>query len=476
MQEPDSIAAARVHFQAGQLPQAEAICRSLLSRNPRHADALYLLGMIAGTAGNRDFAASILRQALAIRPESPEIHSALGTALFQLDRLAESRHVYERTLELSPNDFVARHNLGVIHQRVGDIPEAAVEFRKAVELAPSHALARLNLGALLRDLGELNESSDHLRQALQIDPNLAHAHMQLAWNALLQGDFARGWQEYEWRWQVPGAKLPQFRQPLWDGSHLAGRTIMLYPEQGLGDSIQFVRYASLLAGMGAKVVVYCPTALCELLATAPGVMQAVSDARSLPPFDVWCPLMSLPLQFGTNLASIPAQVPYLRADPGRVAMWKQRMQNDAGGRKVGLCWAGNRANYNDANRSIPLEMFQPLRKTSGVVFYSLQVGGDAPKNQTLALIDYTASIKDFADSAAMIMQLDLVITVDTAVAHLAGALGKPVWLLVPFAPDWRWLLDRPDSPWYPTMRIFRKKPLEPWPPLIDNVESTLRVP
>jgi Flp pilus assembly protein TadD len=474
MEEPQNISAARAHFQARRLAEAEAICRALLARNPRDAEALHVLGMIAGMAGHREAAEPILRQAAAIKPDSAEIVSALGTALFQLDRFAEARHVYERALQLNANQFVARHNLAVIHQRAGDIPAAAEDFRKATAIAPDNALARLNLGALLRDLGALRESTEQLRQAILLDPNLAHAHMQLAWNALLQGDFTGGWPGYEWRWRVPGVRLPQFPQSIWDGSKLSGRTIMLHSEQGLGDSIQFVRYAALLARQGAKVIVYSPAILRELLATSPGVTHAASDLRSLPPFDVWCPMISLPLRFGTDLTSIPANTPYLSADPVRVSAWRDRMSNDPTGLKVGLCWAGNRGNFNDVNRSIPAEMLLPLRGIPNVVLYSLQIGPDAVAGRTLGLIDRTSSIADFSDSSALVTQLDLVITVDTAVAHLAGALSKPVWLLLPFAPDWRWLLDRHDSPWYPSMRLLRKKPLEPWPPLIEKVAEALR--
>jgi ADP-heptose:LPS heptosyltransferase len=249
---------------------------------------------------------------------------------------------------------------------------------------------------------------------------------------------------------------------------------MLHAEQGLGDSIQFIRYARLLARQGAKVIVYCPQSLERLLATAPGVAEAIVDARKLGTFDCWCPMLSLALRFGTNLGTIPAEVPYLTADPALSAKWAEAMAGDPPGLRVGLCWAGNRANYNDVNRSIPLEMLSPLGRVPGVVLHSLQVGADSSAKAPPAMIDRTAQIKDFADTAALLSQLDLVISVDTAVAHLAGAMGKRVWLLVPFAPDWRWLLERPDSPWYTTMQIFRKRPMEPWPPLIAKVAEMLR--
>jgi Tfp pilus assembly protein PilF len=474
VQENQSIAAAWGHFHARRLPEAEAICRSLLTQNPRDAEALHLLGVIAGMVGKRDAAEGLLHQAAQLRPESGDILAALGTTLFQRDRLREAEQIYDRALQLNPDNFIARHNMAVIQQRVGNFPASAAHFTRATQLAPDHALARLNLGAVLRDLDRIDESIAHLEQALRIDPSMGHAHMQLAWNRLLHGEFDRGWQEYEWRWRCPGAKFPQFAQPLWDGTPLAGRTIMLHAEQGLGDSIQFVRYAALLARQGGRVIVYCPQSLQTLLATAPGVAEAVGDARKLGAFDCWCPMLSLPLRFGTNLLTIPRDVPYLSADSALVAKWAQLLGGDLPGLRIGLCWAGNRANYNDVNRSIPLELLAPLGRVSGSVFYSLQVGADAPAKPPFAMIDRTSSIRDFADTAALVSQLDLVISVDTAVAHLAGALAKPVWLLVPFAPDWRWLLERPDSPWYPTMRIFRKRPMELWPEMIEKVAGTLR--
>lgn len=407
-----------------------------------------------------------------MRPNSADIRCALGTALFNLNRFDEAGTVYEETLALNARDFIACHNLAVIHQRQGRLRDAADWFRKATRIQPNTALAHLNLGTILRDLGRMDDAWEHLRRAVELDPKLPDAHMMLAWVLLLTGDFARGWAEYEWRWRCPGFVWPNLPAPLWDGSPLNGRTIVLHAEQGMGDMIQFIRYAPLVAEGGGRVIAMCPPSLQRIVARVPGVIQVVTQRGMLPPFDVWLPIMSLPLRFGTTLKTIPARIPYIGIDTSSVAAWADRLRADPPGFRVGLCWAGNRANINDANRSIPLGKFAPLGQVPGVSFYSLQLG-ERPIGAPPPLIDHTAFIQDFADTAAFMQHLDLIISVDTAVAHLAGALGRPVWTLLPFAPDWRWLLSRPDSPWYPSMRLFRSEPCEPWEPVLQRVCAEL---
>ena len=462
---------ARNHYRASRFQQAEAACRMALQQDPRDADAMYWLAMIGSRFGRPVAAMQLLVDASRLRPTSTAILSALGTALLNANQLQPAQEALERAIRLSPRDFDAHHNLAVVHERLGRLPQAAESFRAAVNISPGNAFAHLNLATILRDLGELDDAVRHFERAIAIDPNLAHAHMGLAWVLLLRGEFGRGWEEYEWRWRVPGVALPKLEQPMWDGSSLAGRAIMLHAEQGLGDSIHFSRYAKVLAELGAKVALYCPASLAPLLATAPGVARAVSRWAELGQFDVWLPLMSLPQRLGTILKSIPASIPYVSIDELRGRQWSERVARDnVPGVKVGLCWAGNRANINDVNRSIPAAMLAPLLGVGGVSFYCLQFGNEL---KPVGLIDHTGAIGDFADTAAIVAQLDLVISADTAVAHLAGAMGKPVWTMLPYAPDWRWMLDRDDSPWYPTMRLFRKTPCEPWPPLIERVRSEL---
>jgi hypothetical protein len=303
---------------------------------------------------------------------------------------------------------------------------------------------------------------------------MSDAMMQQSWNALLVGDYLRGWPLFEWRWRCRGFVFPKFAQPIWDGTPLAGRSIMLHAEQGLGDTIQFARYATVLAKDAGEVTIYTPELLRTLLATVPGATRAVSIQQELPAFDVWCPMMSLPLKCGTTVATIPAPIPYVSADASTVETWRGIISQDPRGYRIGICWAGNPNNYNDVNRSIPANLLQPLTNIPGVVAYSLQVGDTSGAARQLGLIDHTARLTDFSQTAALMMNLDLIISVDTACAHLAGALGRRAWTLVPFAPEWRWLLDRSDSPWYPTMRIVRRSPGESWAPVVARVADDIR--
>jgi len=276
------------------------------------------------------------------------------------------------------------------------------------------------------------------------------------------GDFPAGWAEHEWRWQCKGRpRLPSLPAPRWHGEALAGRTLLILAEQGIGDTIQFVRYVPLLAARGGRMMLSCPPELYRLMQgqKLPGLSQLTPVANPQSGYDLHCPLMGLPLCFGTTPGSIPAKVPYIAADPELTGQWRDRIASADARPRVGIAWAGNRAHTNDRNRSLPATYLSALAGVSGVVFHSLQKSqspGTVETPPALALQDNTATLADMADTAALIANLDLVISVDTAVAHLAGAMGKPVWLLLPFAPDWRWFLARPDSPWYPTMRLFRQ--------------------
>jgi len=462
------------HFHANRLKEAEQGCREAMRLDPHNAEVWMLLGMLAMRGKNPQAALELMRKAQTLRPDSAEILAALGTVLFQLDRLVEAQAVYEASIKLSPGQFMSHHNLGVIHQRTGNMNASAQSFFRAAELMPNHVLTRLNLGAVLRDLGRFAESTAQFQAAVALDPNMADAFMQQSWNALLTGDYARGWPLFEWRWRCNGFAFPQFSQPIWDGSPLAGRSIMLHAEQGLGDTIQFARYATVLSKTAREVTIYTPALLRTVLSTVPGATRAVSVRQELPSFDVWCPMMSLPLKCGTTVATIPAPIPYVSADASSVETWRELIRHDPPGYRIGICWAGNRANYNDVNRSIPANLIQPLARIPGIAAYSLQVGDASGDARQFGLIDHTARLTDFAQSAALMMNLDLIISVDTACAHLAGALGRKVWTLVPFAPEWRWMLDRSDSPWYPTMRIVRRAPTEEWPPVIARVANDLR--
>ena len=318
------------------------------------------MGKLAARGQNRQAALELMHRAHTLKPDSAEILSGVGTMLLELERLPEAQLAFETAIKLSPLEFMAHHNLGVIHQRRGNFPASASSFARAVELKPNHALSRLNLGAVLRDLGRFDESTVQFQAATALDPTMAHAFMQQAWNALLVGDYARGWPLFEWRWRVGGAAFPQFPQPVWDGSSLAGRSIMIHAEQGLGDTIQFARYATLLAKTAREVTIYTPETLRHLIRTVPFLAHSISQRVLLPRFDVWCPMMSLPLRCGTTVETIPATVPYVSADASHAEAWRELLSHDPAGYRIGICWAGNPSNYNDVNRSITPKLIEPL--------------------------------------------------------------------------------------------------------------------
>jgi hypothetical protein len=296
---------------------------------------------------------------------------------------------------------------------------------------------------------------------------------------LLSGDFKKGWKEYEWRCKCKEATSLRrsFSQPQWDGSNIRGLTILLHFEQGFGDTIQFIRYVPLIAQQGAEVIIWCQEALASLLQNVKGIKQVFVKGKQIPQFDVHCPLASLPFVFDTALESIPAIVPYISVDSLLVQKWFNKIQHDNSKLKIGLVWSGNPRYKADRYRSCSLDTFSPLTQFNEITLYSLQKGeaGEQAENppEDMKLIDYTEDINDFSDTAALLENLDLIISVDTAVVHLAGALGKSVWTLVPFVPDWRWMLTRKDSPWYPTMRLFRQSSPGDWEPVIDSIEKEL---
>jgi hypothetical protein len=350
--------------------------------------------------------------------------------------------------------------------------QAIAEFQQAIKLDPNLAAAHSNLGVVFKDLGRLDEAKACYRKAIQLKPDYADAHWNLALILLRQGDLKEGFAEYEWRRFVrSAAPVPILAMPQWKGEPLRGKSIVLYPEQGLGDAIQFVRYIPMVAEHGAQVVVACPPNLRSLFEPAFPMAQFINFDGSFPPIDVHCSLISLPLAFGTDLNSIPAQIPYLRADQALVDKWSSRLGPRDGRRRVGIAWAGNPAHYNDRNRSIALSELAPLFEAKNTQFFSLQKDKRPGDALPTTVADFTTEFTDFGETAAFTENLDLVIAVDTSVVHLAGAIGKPTWVLLPFVTDWRWLLDRDDSPWYPTIRLFRQSNLGSWK---EPVEAIIR--
>ena len=572
------VAAAFQHHQSGRLNEAEILYRRVLAVDPRHADSLHLLGVIAHQNGHYDVAVDLIGKAIAVNanasafhsnlgnaltelgrldeavacfraaigltpdfldahrnfghallkqgrpdeaevhyrwvldrcPDIPSAHNNLGAVLAKLQRLAEAVACYRRALDLEVRYPDAHNNLGAALAKQGRLDDAVACYRRAIELAPDYPDAHNNLGAALVKQGRLDDAvachrraielkPDYpdaysnlggalatqgrlddavacYRRALELGPQIPGPHLNLALILLARGEFAAGWAEYEWRWKtldLTNGPRP-FAQPQWHGEPAAGRTLLIHAEQGFGDTIQFCRYAPLAAERGLRVVVEVQKPLVRLLGCLPGVDRVFGHGEDLPPFDLHCPMLSLPLAMGTTLATIPAAACYLQADPLQVAVWRTRLAaiSDQGSR-IGLVWAGSSAMGADWQRSLPPDRLAPLFDVPGVHFFSLQKDGPAAPTH-LPLSEFMAEMDDFADTAALIANLDLVIAVDTSVAHLAAALGKPVWLLDRFAPCWRWLLGRRDSPWYPTLRLYRQPEPGDWDSVVAEIVGDLR--
>jgi hypothetical protein len=387
--------------------------------------------------------------------------------LKRLKRYDEALVAYEAVLAQDGDDLGALNECGGLYARLGR-PEAAIAcYDRALARAPRAVELHINKGTALVALNRHDAALAAFAAATAIDPDRAEAHYNASLVRLRLGDFAAGWPAYEWRWRKAewATMRRNFAAPLWLGAQpIAGKTLLLHAEQGLGDTIQFVRYAPLLAGCGATVVVECQPALKELLRHSAGIAQVVARGEALPAFDLHCPLLSLPLACGTQLQTVPANVPYLRPQPERLATWRVRMP-DTGRLRVGICWAGSSAHRNDRNRSIPLERLDETLSVPGIDFVNLQKDVSATDAAMLSrhgVVQLGQHFADFADTAAVMTMLDLVISVDTSVAHLAGAMAKATALLLPFSPDFRWMLDRADSPWYPTMRLYRQTAIGDW--------------
>ena len=504
-----AIDGALVHHRAGRLAEAERIYRQILSGTPNHPDALHLLGVVYGEKGQPQAAIELIGRAIGIRGNVPSYHANLGEYLRHGGKLDESAASFRRAIEMNGNDPGFHNGFGVTLMELRQIEPAIAEFRSAVRLKEDYAQAHNNLGGALREVGQLDEALAEVGRAIELQPQMFAAynhlglvlydqgkyqeaieayskalslrhdypkgHTNLSQAYLVLGDYPRGWAEYEWRLEVPSiVGTRKFDRPRWDGSDPAGKTIFLHPEQGFGDMIQFVRFIPRLIERGAKVILESPP---ELVRIFHGFGEVLNPGQLIPPHDVHCPLMSLAGIFGVTAESIPAPIPYLKPEPRWVAEWSRRFDSNDDRLRVGLVWGGRGTHSNDRNRSMKLGQFAPLASVAKAAFYSLQKGAasaEAPAPPPgMQLTDWTKELGDFADTAALLQNLDLLITADTAVAHLAGAMGKPVWVLTPAVPDWRWMLEREDSPWYPTMRLFRQKSAGDWPDVLRRVATEL---
>jgi len=471
---------------------------------PKSAVLFSNLGHMLTNSGRAEEGAAACRQAVKLQPDYPEAHNNLGIALGKLERHEHAVEAFRRAARLRENYADAHSNMGNALALLGKMDEAIAAYQRALELRPDYANASFNLGFALGQFGRYEEARAAFRRAVALDPKHTLADFSRALFHLVEGQFDEGWPLYEVRWDTPEFTSPRrnFAQPMWDGGALDGRTLLIHAEQGFGDAIQFIRYAPLVAERegkaerevkaerggkaerevkaerGGKVIVEGPEALLEVFSTVKGISQLVAQGEPLPHFDVQIPMMSLPLAFRTTLESIPRNVPYLSADAARREFWREWLAESDAALKVGLVWAGRPTHTGDRARSMQLRQLLPLFRVPEVDFVSLMfdrgIGQIAQLPGRQPLRDPSAHLADFADTAALVAELDLVIAVDTAVAHLAGALGKPVWVLLPFSPDWRWMLGRDDSPWYPTARLFRQQRPAQWDSVIAAVRKELQ--
>jgi tetratricopeptide (TPR) repeat protein len=465
---------------AARIDEALEACRRALQLKPELAEAHNNLGNILWSKGKYDEAFDAYTRAAQLRPDLAAVYSNLGNALQFQGKLEEAEAHCHRAIDLNSRYPLGHNNLGNVFLALGRFEEAVASYRRAVELKSDYAEAWSNLGNGLQHLGRMDEANAAYVRALEIDTGNAYAHYGRATLNLLHGNFDHGWPEYEWRLETNRDVQRHLVQPQWDGGCLGERTIFLHGEQCLGDTIQLVRFAAVVKSRNpsATVIVECQRPLLKLLLACPGIDRLIAHGDELPPLDVFASLMSLPAILRTELHTVPASIPYLAADPALVRHWQKRLE-PARGIRIGVNWVGQPMTR---HRNIPISLFLSLAAMPDVYLISLQKRA-APAGSTEAQPDYPPMIDfgngldsvngAFMDTAAIMMNLDLVISCDTSVAHLAGALGVPVWVGLPYVPDWRWMLDRTDTPWYSTMRLFRQKQVGDWTAVMRQIQDEL---
>lgn len=461
----------------GKSEEALAAYGHALALNPNLAAALNNGGNLLVDMGRADEGEAWMRRCLVQSPDFAEAHNNLALALMAQERHAEALESLGRALQLDASYVEAHLNKATAMLDIGRPDDALASLQRAEQLAPESAKVHHNFGIVFHALNRLDEAVSHYRRAIDLQPGYPEALFHMSLTELLLGDFAAGWKNYELRWRVRNAASPRIPTPPWSGDiPVEGKRILLWCEQGLGDTVQFCRYAPLLAARGARVILEVPATLATLAKSLSGVETQLIQGGTLPDFDLHCPLLSLPLAMGTDLGSIPAQVPYLTAEPKKISEWAERLSVSQGLR-IGFVASGNPKHKNDRNRSLPLASLAPLIR-QGVACYLLQQECRAADEEYLeatpAIMDLRPWLTDFSETAAAIACMDLIISVDTSVAHLAGALGKPVWILLPYNPDWRWLLGRDDSPWYPGTRLFRQPAIGDWDTVVASVGTALQ--
>jgi tetratricopeptide (TPR) repeat protein len=453
-----------------------------IALNPGYAGAFNNRGTALHKLKRIDEALGSFDQAIALNPDYAVAFNNRGNALKEIGRLDEALASYDQAIALKPDYADAFKNRGTLLQELWRLDEALVSYDQAIALKPDYAEVFNNRGSALHHLKRLDEALTSYDRAIALKPDFANAIVNRGMTRLLFGRFQEGWPDFEWRWAANGLprKQPQINAPVWQGEDLAGRRIAVYAEQGLGDVIQFARYLPRLAELGADVAFLAPAKLVRLLRTLPSKVGVVSSIDGAEPFDFQCALMSLPFWSGTELSSIPDEVPYLNSERDLVARWAHQLGHH--GFKIGIAWQGKPDSMLDRGRSIALAEFVPLSWLPGVRLISLQKNhgldqlASLPAGTNVEILsdEFDSGPDAFIDTAAVMANLDLIITSDTSIAHLAGALGRPTWVVLSYVPDWRWLLDQEDCPWYPTMRLFRQRIAGDWKSVFSNIERQLR--
>ncbi len=458
----------------GEGPTAEL--RSLVLGEEESFNQQMRLAAAAHRNGRLEEAIASYMRLLAVRPYHPELHNNLGVALRIVGKLDSAVAHHRTSLALDPNNAALHSNLGNALRAANRLDEAVRHHYRAVSLKPDYAEGFFNLGLCLRDLGRIDEALGCLSRALQLAPQNKRARVEIAIAHLMRGDFVQGFAEYEWRKQLADVPPPEFKQPAWDGGPLTGQRILLYPEQGLSDVLLFVRYARELKRRGASVLVLCQALLKDLLLSASYIDRVVAEGEQLPEFDLHASLLSLPHLCGVDVPAATALEPYLKAPPeSRIRLGKLPRAR----LRVGIYWAAMPGQQLDRQRSVPLSEFMTLTGDPELLFFGLQGGVNQKDIQHLGanglLHDVGRGIYDFAEAATALSQLDLLLTIDAPIAHLAAGMGMPTWLMLPTVCDWRWMHGRETSPWYPSVRIFRQSVPGDWSRIVDRVRTELEI-
>ncbi len=465
----------RLLVNMGKIDEGIAAARAAVQLRPDLAQHHHHLGMAYSQKNRHDLAAIAYREAARLDPANPHSQHDLGVALAESGLREEAIKLFDKMIESNPGFVWAYSSKGVTLLRMGRIQEAIDSLQRCIQIDPNSPAGYNNLGNILQEQGKFQEALELYRKAALIEPGRPIVRWNLSRLLLLLGHMKEGWADFDSRLSMPHLGLMRsFPQPQWDGSDPSGKTIFLHAEGGHGDAIHFIRLVPQVAKRGAKLILECQPALVPLFEGFPGLDQVIAHGQPLPPFDWQIPLQSLPHILGITLENIPNQVPYLSPPADRVEHWKERLSTETKTR-VGLVWSGLRY-ANADNRTRTIDTFAPLADVPGIKFFSLQTGDDStqPPPPGMDWADFSPELKDFAEAAALVQNLDLIVTIDTSIAHLAGALAKPVWVLIPFQCDFRWLLNRTDTPWYPTMRLFRQPKPDDWNTPIAEMAEALR--